>query len=187
MARYHSATYIPDAARSMLSPGIYFVTISIERRACLLGEVLIEMHLSNAGVVIDSVADDSTVISTELDAMVVMPNHLHGVLHISTDQRWHCPNLPRSCIGSRTARPMTTSSGFGLRVGRASPASCGKTTTMTVSCETTASYNGFEPTSRQIPRIGTTTKKTRTHLRRPAPKGAVHYGRGSATPWFSKR
>lgn len=103
MARYHSRDGVTSRMRKRghdySSPGIYFVTICIERRACLLGEVLDgEMHLSNAGVVIDSWwrTIPNRHPSTELDAMVVMPNHLHGVLHIGTDPEVALPpSLPR--------------------------------------------------------------------------------------------
>ena len=103
MARYHSREGVTSRMRKRghdySSPGIYFVTICIERRTCLLGEVLDgEMFHSNAGVVIDSWwhTIPNHFPSVELDAMVVMPNHLHGVLHIGTDPEATSPtSLPK--------------------------------------------------------------------------------------------
>jgi REP element-mobilizing transposase RayT len=81
------------------SPGSYFVTVCIDRRACLLGEIQDgEMHLSHAGVVIDSWwrTIPNRYSSVELDAMIVMPNHLHGVIHIGTDPEVAAPpSLPK--------------------------------------------------------------------------------------------
>lgn len=103
MAQFHSRDNVTSRLRKRgydyASPGSYFVTICIMRRACLLGEVLDgEMQLSHAGVVIDSwwrtIPRHHP--SVELDAMVVMPNHLHGVIHIGTDPNATVtPSLPR--------------------------------------------------------------------------------------------
>ncbi|MDD5094035.1 MAG: transposase [Dehalococcoidia bacterium] len=63
--------------------GAYFVTICIQNRECLLGDVLDgEMHLSQAGEMVIRVWDDLTVRypAVALDEFVVMPNHVHGIV-----------------------------------------------------------------------------------------------------------
>jgi putative transposase len=70
------------------SPNTYFVTLCTAHRARLFGDVRDgEMILSPAGLVVDCwwgsmPAHFSHVV---LDAMVVMPNHLHGILMIVPD------------------------------------------------------------------------------------------------------
>ena len=65
--------------------GAYFVTICAHQRLCLFGDVVAgEMRLSDRGQV---VADIWGKIPehhphVKLDAFVVMPNHVHGILHI---------------------------------------------------------------------------------------------------------
>jgi putative transposase len=63
--------------------GVYFVTICAQGRECLFGEIVGgEMLLNEYGRIVAECWDDiahhfSTV---ELDATVVMPNHMHGVI-----------------------------------------------------------------------------------------------------------
>lgn len=63
--------------------GAYFVTILTAKRAHLLGDVAAsEMHLSAMGHVVEScwLAIPEHFPHVSLDAFVVMPNHLHGIL-----------------------------------------------------------------------------------------------------------
>ena len=69
-------------------PGAYFVTIVAQDRLCLLGEVVDgEMRLNEAGgMVVEAwewLARRHPYV--ELDAFVVMPNHLHGII-VLTDE-----------------------------------------------------------------------------------------------------
>ncbi|MBI2918111.1 MAG: transposase [Chloroflexi bacterium] len=67
-------------------PGAYFVTICTADRACLFGEVVGgEMRLNDHGrVVEDEWARASAVrANVTLDATVVMPNHIHGIIVIN--------------------------------------------------------------------------------------------------------
>ena len=71
-------------------PGAYFVTICTYRRECLLGEISNgEMRLSDAGltaqVIWGELPDHYPYIT--LDAFVIMPNHVHGIVMLtdSTD------------------------------------------------------------------------------------------------------
>ncbi len=64
-------------------PGAYFVTIVTQRRLCMFGEVIDgEMCLSRIGEIVAGVwtglADHYP--HVHLDAWVIMPNHLHGIL-----------------------------------------------------------------------------------------------------------
>ena len=69
-------------------PGAYFITIVAQDRACLFGKVVDGvMHLSEVGQI---VAESWQWLAAQydyvtLDAWVVMPNHIHGIIVI-TDQ-----------------------------------------------------------------------------------------------------
>jgi putative transposase len=63
--------------------GLYFVTICVQDRVCLFGDVVDgEMRLSKAGeVVAEEWARTAEIRPTVvLDAFVIMPNHLHGIV-----------------------------------------------------------------------------------------------------------
>ncbi len=83
--------------------GAYFVTICIYEHACLLGDIINgEMRMNAAGQL---VADTWTHLPVrfpciELDAFVVMPNHLHGVLVLSD---------PPATVGAGLALPNNAS------------------------------------------------------------------------------
>jgi REP element-mobilizing transposase RayT len=63
--------------------GMYFVTICIENRDCLLGEIIDgQMHMNAAGRI---VAETWQWLASQydyimLDEWVVMPNHIHGII-----------------------------------------------------------------------------------------------------------
>jgi REP element-mobilizing transposase RayT len=69
--------------------GYYYVTIRVEDGRCLFGEVVNgEMHLNRLGLIalrcwLDIPKHYSNV---DLDLFIFMPNHLHGIIHI-TDPR----------------------------------------------------------------------------------------------------
>jgi len=66
--------------------GVYFVTIVIQDRACLYGEVVDgRMRLNDAGRMVGAEWDAlcPRFINIDLDAFVVMPNHIHGVVIIT--------------------------------------------------------------------------------------------------------
>jgi putative transposase len=68
--------------------GAYFVTVCTHNRECLFGEIIdAEMRLSEYGqIVVASWQDIPRHFDcVELDAFVVMPNHLHGNLTIIDD------------------------------------------------------------------------------------------------------
>jgi putative transposase len=70
------------------SPGAYFVTVCVRDRECVLGDVSNgEMELSDAGHVVQACWDDlpNHYPHVQLDAFVVMPNHVHGVIFLLDD------------------------------------------------------------------------------------------------------
>jgi putative transposase len=65
------------------SPGAYFITICSYQRECLLGEIVDgEMQLNQLGNVVRShwIKLPTYHSHLQLDAWVVMPNHVHGIL-----------------------------------------------------------------------------------------------------------
>jgi REP element-mobilizing transposase RayT len=66
--------------------GAYFVTICTHNRECLFGEVMNgEMRRNDWGQIVADEWSRSTLIrkEIELDAFVVMPNHMHGIVVIT--------------------------------------------------------------------------------------------------------
>lgn len=64
-------------------PGAYFVTIVTQGRECVFGGIVDgEMHLNPAGQMVGMVWGDLPVRFpfAQIDAFVVMPNHLHGII-----------------------------------------------------------------------------------------------------------
>lgn len=63
--------------------GAYFVNICTQNRECLFGKVVEgEMVINEVGLMIQSVWDELPryYSSVDVDAFVVMPNHIHGIL-----------------------------------------------------------------------------------------------------------
>ena len=68
-------------------PGAYFVTTSTQHRECVLGEIAQgAMKLNAAGAVVQDCWDDLPrhFPHVELDAFVVMPNHVHGIIVLTS-------------------------------------------------------------------------------------------------------
>ena len=66
--------------------GAYFVTVCTRNRACVFGEIVNgEMQLNDSGRVAHRVWEEipTHFLQVEIDAWVVMPNHVHGVLVIT--------------------------------------------------------------------------------------------------------
>ena len=65
------------------SSGAYFVTICVQNRACLFGQVKDnEMHLNNAGRMVQRAWEQlpQRFPTLGLDEYVVMPNHFHAIV-----------------------------------------------------------------------------------------------------------
>ena len=66
--------------------GAYFITIVARDRACLFGKIIGgEMHLDQFGHVVKATWDELPhhCSNVERDALVVMPNHIHGIIMLS--------------------------------------------------------------------------------------------------------
>jgi REP element-mobilizing transposase RayT len=73
-------------------PGAYFVTIVTQERECVFGEITDgEMHLNPAGQMIATAWGDLPVqfAFVQMDAFVVMPNHLHGIIVLTGEDVGH--------------------------------------------------------------------------------------------------
>jgi REP element-mobilizing transposase RayT len=86
------------------SPGLYFITICVQDRSCVFGEIEDAVcRLSPAGDVIErkwrSIGERFAMV--EIGPYVVMPNHLHGLLHINAPHPDDSSTTtPSSTIGS---------------------------------------------------------------------------------------
>ncbi len=70
----------------MRRAGAYFVTICTHERVCLFGEVVDDdMRLNDAGKIVEAcwLAIPTHFPDVDLDAFVVMPNHVHGIVVIA--------------------------------------------------------------------------------------------------------
>ena len=69
-------------------PGAYFVTICVRERECAFGDVVDgEMALSDAGHIVRACWDDlpNHYPHVHLDAFIIMPNHVHGIIVLVDD------------------------------------------------------------------------------------------------------
>ena len=77
------------------SPGAYFITICTRERRCILSEIAVgaatsrppESHLTALGEIVDSAIKSIPAIypAVFIDNYVIMPNHVHLILRINTD------------------------------------------------------------------------------------------------------
>jgi len=91
-------------------PGAYFVTICTRDRACLFGHVMNgEMHLNAAGEIAQRCWEDipTHFPSVELDACVILPNHVHGIVVITDAPQTTCAAKTTGsiCRGSEIVIP----------------------------------------------------------------------------------
>jgi REP element-mobilizing transposase RayT len=72
------------------SEGAYYVTIVTQGRECLLGEIIDgEMYLNGYGNIVQKWWNEIPIHfpNVELGAFVIMPNHVHGIIFITTERR----------------------------------------------------------------------------------------------------
>jgi putative transposase len=96
------------------SPGAYFITVCTHQRACLLGEVAEGQMQANAlGDVVQRVWHDISchVSHVDVDALVVMPNHLHVILILDAIVGAKHPAVLDASPLQRPQRARGTSSG----------------------------------------------------------------------------
>lgn len=92
------------------SPGTYFVTLCTHQRECLLGTVEdSQPRLSETGRMVQAAWNSlpGRFASVGLDAAVVMPNHVHGIL-VVTRQRAGTSPAPASGTVVGTFKSLTT-------------------------------------------------------------------------------
>jgi putative transposase len=80
--------------------GAYFITICTQSRECLLGEIVDgEIRLNEAGKIVADIWDSlaTRFPDIDLDAFVVMPNHIHGII-VLTD--WKTPYVGAPLVGA---------------------------------------------------------------------------------------
>ncbi len=81
-------------------PGAYFITIVVHNRQCLFGEIVNgEMTLNEFGEIVKTEWQKTGALrpNIDVDAFVVMPNHLHGILIITdNDDLYHHHNRNRN-------------------------------------------------------------------------------------------
>jgi REP element-mobilizing transposase RayT len=66
--------------------GAYFVTICTKERACMFGEIVDgAMQLNDAGIMVEQCWSDipNHFPQVDLNAFIVMPNHVHGIIVIA--------------------------------------------------------------------------------------------------------
>jgi REP element-mobilizing transposase RayT len=87
--------------------GAYFVTICSRSRECILGRVDDgEMRLNDAGRMVQSMWEElpARFSGLELDAFVVMPNHIHGII-VFVGAGLALPCKEGACRGESRIRP----------------------------------------------------------------------------------
>ena len=66
-------------------PGMYFITVAVKNRKCVLGKIVNnEMILSELGKIVQSewLNIPTRFTNVQLDEFIVMPNHLHGIINV---------------------------------------------------------------------------------------------------------
>lgn len=89
MSQHHYRKSVRLREYDYSQPGNYFFTICTVNRACILGEIRgCGVKLSAAGEFVQAtwltIPDHFPMV--HLDEMVIMPNHVHGILCIRTDE-----------------------------------------------------------------------------------------------------
>jgi putative transposase len=72
------------------SEGAYYVTIVTQGRKCMFGEIIEgEMHINEYGEIVQKWWNEIPIHfpTVELDVFVIMPNHVHGIIFITTERR----------------------------------------------------------------------------------------------------
>lgn len=72
-------------------PGSYFVTLCTHKRECLFGEIIEgDMHPNTYGVIVETCWSElpGHYPNCSLDAFVLMPNHVHGIIVFEREEDW---------------------------------------------------------------------------------------------------
>lgn len=98
--------------------GAYFVTICSDERRCLFGRVADEeMRLSAVGRIVEEewLRTGALRTNVDLDAYVVMPNHMHGIVLIVDDAADDAGTARRAPTSERFGQPVAGSLGTIVR------------------------------------------------------------------------
>lgn len=82
--------------------GTYFITVCTHRRAPVFGHIATgQMQLSDAGRMVQSVWEqmDAFYPNIRTDAFIVMPDHIHGILHVRAAPRGRPAPIIDSMVG----------------------------------------------------------------------------------------
>ena len=93
-------------------PGTYFITICTHRNECLFGDVVNDVvRVSDLGGIAYEEWTRTAEVrdSVTLDAFVIMPNHLHGIIVLSDAGGVMADALVDSAAGARFGRPTANS------------------------------------------------------------------------------
>lgn len=91
--------------------GAYFVTIVTQGRECLFGQVVDgEMRLNDAGRMVQAVWDQLPVFypGVQVDAFIVMPNHIHGIIVLTGHPVGAGPRACPDNVPKETGQPRGT-------------------------------------------------------------------------------
>lgn len=95
--------------------GAYFITICVQNRECLFGEIADgEMQLNDAGTIAANCWDEipKHFPNVILDQCIIMPNHVHGIIVITKSVPICVPgekNVGANIVGANNYSPLRTS------------------------------------------------------------------------------
>jgi len=143
-------------------PGAYFITIVTHNRQCSFGNIIDdEMMLNEFGVLVQNEWLKTGIIrpNINIDAFVVMPNHLHGIIIITDNDNGHSRDSRDSRDSRRdTLQRVSTWMETGMETGTHSD-----TDTVSESKTGTKTIEQFgKPTKNSIPTIVRLFKSTTT-------------------------
>jgi REP element-mobilizing transposase RayT len=89
--------------------GTYFITVCTQNRLMLFGEVIdSDVRLNEMGMIVQQTGDDLPrhYHGIDLDAFIVMPNHVHGIIILAdqSERRYGAPEIMRG-FKTFSARP----------------------------------------------------------------------------------
>ena len=111
------------------------MTICTQNRECLFGEIVDgAMHLNQMAEMVATVWNDLPhhYSGVDVDAFVIMPNHVHGIVMLSAGQPRGLPlhyRFRTSCTASNRLPPRVVADVRHAKGGHPSPGDCGSATT----------------------------------------------------------
>jgi putative transposase len=95
--------------------GAYFITVCTRNRIMLFGEMIdCDVRLNEIGMLVKQTWDNlpTHYDGIELDAFIIMPNHVHGIIILTDERKTRC-GIPEIVRGFKTfsARPVNERGG----------------------------------------------------------------------------